>query len=82
MEPDRPHMTIWRMNIECWITKDTDTHSEYVILVAFHSNNGCTNALQCYVRLILTLFSYLVANQAITQYTNTGDLSTVILLPQ
>jgi hypothetical protein len=29
------HMTIWRMRIACWITKATDTHSEYVIFIAF-----------------------------------------------
>ena len=28
-------MTIWRMRIACWITKVTDTHSEYVLLKAF-----------------------------------------------
>jgi len=22
-------MTIWRMHVACWITKATDTHSEY-----------------------------------------------------
>jgi hypothetical protein len=26
---------IRRMRLACWITKATDTHSEYVILVAF-----------------------------------------------
>jgi hypothetical protein len=26
---------IWRMCFACWITKATDTHSEYVILIAF-----------------------------------------------
>jgi hypothetical protein len=26
---------IWHMCIGCWITKATNTHSEYVILVAF-----------------------------------------------
>ena len=35
VEPDRPQMTIWRMRIACWISKATDTHSEYVILIAF-----------------------------------------------
>jgi len=25
--------TIWRMRIECWITKSINTHSEYVILI-------------------------------------------------
>jgi hypothetical protein len=28
-------MTIWRMHILRWVRKATDTHSEYVILVAF-----------------------------------------------
>jgi len=31
-EPDSPQMTIWRTRIACWITKATNTHSEYVIL--------------------------------------------------
>jgi hypothetical protein len=37
-EPDRQHDNITRhMRVACWITKVTDTHSEYVIdlLVAF-----------------------------------------------
>jgi hypothetical protein len=25
----------WRMRFACWITKATDTHSEYVIVIAF-----------------------------------------------
>jgi hypothetical protein len=25
----------WRMRFACWVTKATDTHSEYVILIAF-----------------------------------------------
>ena len=24
--PDRPQMTVWRMRIECWIPKATNTH--------------------------------------------------------
>jgi hypothetical protein len=35
VEPDRAQMTIWRMRIECWIPKATNTHSKYVILIAF-----------------------------------------------
>jgi hypothetical protein len=27
--------TIWRMRCACWVTKATDTHSEYVIIIAF-----------------------------------------------
>ena len=35
MEQERPHFTIWRMDIACWIHKATNTHSEYVILIVF-----------------------------------------------
>jgi hypothetical protein len=28
-------MTIWRMRIACWVPKATNTHSQYVILIAF-----------------------------------------------
>jgi len=62
LEPNRPQMTIWSMlivismrhiviqhTIICWIAMATNTHSEYVILLFFHCNNGCRNAPQCYV---------------------------------
>ena len=32
---DRPQMKIWCMRIACWIPKATNTHSQYVILIAF-----------------------------------------------
>jgi hypothetical protein len=36
VESDRSQMTIiWRMRMACSITKATDTHSEYLILIAF-----------------------------------------------
>jgi len=35
IELDRPQMTIWRMRIACWVPKAINTHSEYVILIAF-----------------------------------------------
>ena len=35
VEPGRPQMTIWHMRVVCWISKATNTHSEYVILIAF-----------------------------------------------
>jgi len=34
VERGRPQMTIWRMRIACWITKATNTHTQYVILIA------------------------------------------------
>ena len=33
--PDRPHMTIWRMCLACWIPKATNILSGYAILIAF-----------------------------------------------
>ena len=35
VEPDTRQMTVWRMRIARWITKATNIHSEYVILIAF-----------------------------------------------
>jgi hypothetical protein len=35
VEWGRPQMTIWRIPIACRITKATNTHSEYVIFIAF-----------------------------------------------
>jgi hypothetical protein len=35
VDPDKPQMTIWRMLIEFWIPVATNTHSEYVVLIAF-----------------------------------------------
>jgi len=43
--PDRPQTTIQRKRCARWITKATDTQSEYVILIFFfHSNDGNVNA--------------------------------------
>ena len=35
LEPDRPHMTIQRMHIAWSMPKATDTHSEWVVIIAF-----------------------------------------------
>jgi len=35
IEPDGLQMTIWRTRIACWIPKATNTHSQYVLLIAF-----------------------------------------------
>jgi hypothetical protein len=34
VERVRSQMTVWRTRIVCWIPKATDTHTEYVILIA------------------------------------------------
>ena len=33
-EPGRSQMTVWRLRFPCWVTKATDTHSEYVVRIA------------------------------------------------
>jgi hypothetical protein len=51
-ERGRLHMTVWRMRIECWIPKATNTHAHTQALwylMLFYSNNGCRNAPQRYV---------------------------------
>jgi hypothetical protein len=62
VELSRPHVTIWRMRIACWINKATHhTHTkniQYSLLL--HSNNGCTNAPQYYVIRTRTLRVLLV----------------------
>ena len=35
VELDRPQITIWRMRIACWISEASNTHSEYVMFIAF-----------------------------------------------
>jgi hypothetical protein len=51
VQPGRPQMTVLRMRIACWIPKATNTHSEYVIRIAFplqqwlHENGKCTNSV-------------------------------------
>jgi hypothetical protein len=49
-------MTIWRMRIACSIPKATNTHSEYVILIAFTSqqllHEGSSILLCTYIALV------------------------------
>jgi len=35
VEPDRLQMTIRRMRFAYWLTKTTDTHSEYLTIIVF-----------------------------------------------
>jgi hypothetical protein len=58
VEPDRPQMTVWHLRIAYWIPTTTDTHKEYVMLIAVPLNNGCTNAAQCYVTCTLTVLHH------------------------
>jgi len=51
VEPERPQMTIWRMRFVCRPTKVKETHSEYVISIAFQLQQWlceCASML-CYI---------------------------------
>ena len=53
-----------RMRFACWITKATDTHSEYVILLLFHRNNSYANAPQYYVQRALPVLLILCVSKS------------------
>jgi len=60
VEPGKPQITIWRMHIACWITKATNTHSEYVIFIAFPRQQFLherASLLRCTFAASLVLFS-------------------------
>jgi hypothetical protein len=80
VDPGREHMTIWRMRMAYWISKATNTYSEYVVLVTFHCNNRYTNAPQSYViRTFSVSFSQtMVRNCALLSYNAAGDTRRVI----
>jgi hypothetical protein len=53
VQPGRPQMTIWRMRIVCCVHKATDTHAEYVILIAVPQQqwlHECASML-CYMHV-------------------------------
>ena len=49
VQPDRPQKKIWRMGIARRIPRTTNTHSEYVILIAFYGKSSFTDVSHCYV---------------------------------
>jgi hypothetical protein len=55
--PGGPQITIWRLRIACWIPKATNTHSEYVILIAFQLQQWLHNRASM---LRYTYIDYLV----------------------
>ena len=64
VERGRPQMTIWQMRIACWIPKATNTHSQYVIVIAFPlqqwlRERASTLRYTCIACLVLcSLFNY------------------------
>ena len=53
--------TIWLMRLTCWITKATDTHSEYVILIAFQRQEWLRerSSLLCCTYVVCFFFHFI-----------------------
>ena len=57
VQSDRSQMAVWRMCILCWITKATNTYTEYVILITSLGNNGCFNwSVSIYIYILTYIF--------------------------
>ena len=56
VESCRPQTTVRRMRIECRITEATNTHSQYVILIAFPLQQWLHEHVRCYVTRALRLW--------------------------
>ena len=69
-------MTIWRTRVECWITKGTKTHSEYVILIAFHCNNGCTGVLI----ILLPVGKNILFDASLFVYINSTNIPPIMII--
>ena len=67
VEQNRPQITIWRMSIACWIPKVTNTHSEYVTLIAFPLQQWLHErvSLLCYtyITCLVALLTWRTKNQ-------------------
>jgi len=64
MQSERPHLTIQSMRFANWITKATNTHSEYVLLIAFPRQKWLRerqSVLRCtYVACLVEPFIFVV----------------------
>jgi hypothetical protein len=66
-EPGRPQITIWRIRIACWITKATNTHTGYVILIALPLHQWlkarasvlCYTYISCFVKVLQEFFIFM-----------------------
>ena len=63
IERGRPQMTVWRMGIACWIPNATNTHAEYVNLIAFPQQQRLYESVLS-LRLKYTLGTYVQRHTA------------------
>ena len=88
VQPGRPQMTIWRMHSSCWIPKATNTHSQYVILIAFplqqwlHERASMLRYTYSTVQYSTVQYStvqYSTAQYSTVQYSTVHCLSCILL---
>jgi hypothetical protein len=73
---------IWDMRIASWIPKTTNTHSEYVILIAFPLQQWLQESVSmlrytCLVVTKITLHDYTVRDRIIVCFTRPGQTATL-----
>jgi hypothetical protein len=72
VKPGRPQMTTWRMRIACCITKATNTHSQYAIIMA-------SQLQQCsHERASILRYTYLVSLLSIVNSGTDTDIFSVL----
>jgi hypothetical protein len=76
--PNRQQMTIWRTRIVRCIPKDTDTHSEYVILIPFP-----TATMVSRTRLNVTSYVHCLSCLFVlrTELPSSFDVSACVIMP-
>jgi hypothetical protein len=72
-------MTVRRMRIACWISKATNTHSEYVTLIVFPLLLWLDNMPQCYVVRTLPVFLFIVNSNSGIE--NSGENEVYMVIP-
>jgi len=60
VERRMPQMTVWRKRIAWWITKATNTHSQYVILFCFSTKTTVTWTLLDVTLYVHCLYCYML----------------------
>ena len=69
VRPDKPYVTVLRMRFACWIAKVTDTHSEYVALIAFPKLQWLSETrlnVKCTLPVLLKHILYFIYTHYIT----------------
>jgi hypothetical protein len=90
VEPDGPQMTTCNMSFACWIIKAANTHSEYVVLIAFplqqwlyksHTYFACLVRVQK-SRFLVTRCLFLAHRSFIAPVTDVTDLDSKTSIKQ